>query len=97
MGFYGQMAGAMSPGRAMTDPLIPFSPIDSRALRNAFGRFGTGVTVSTVQTPEGPLGMTANSFSSVSLDPPLVLWSAAHRSKRHEAFVGGGGGRGKNK
>lgn len=57
------------------------------ALRRAFGQFGTGVTVVTTQTPHGPLGMTANSFSSVSLDPPLVLWSAARSSKRHDAFA----------
>lgn len=69
--------------------LVPF-PLDAddgAALRGAFGRFGTGVTVITTRTEEGPLGMTANSFSSVSLDPPLVLWSAALRSKRHDAFA----------
>jgi len=50
------------------------SPIDPRALRSAFGSFMTGVTVVTTRTPEGqPLGFTANSFSSVSLDPPLLL------------------------
>lgn len=48
---------------------------DSRALRNAFGCFATGVTVVTTK-PDGadPIGITANSFSSVSLEPPLVLW-----------------------
>lgn len=56
-------------------------------LRRAFSCFGTGVTVVTTMTPDGPLGMTANSFSSISLDPPLVLWSPALRSKRHDAFV----------
>lgn len=56
-------------------------------LRRAFGRFGTGVTLITVQTANGPLGMTANSFSSVSLDPALVLWSAGKKSKRHDAFA----------
>ena len=56
-------------------------------LRRAFGRFGTGVTLITVQTAGGPLGMTANSFSSVSLDPALVLWSAGKKSKRHDAFA----------
>lgn len=56
-------------------------------LRRALGRFGTGVTVITALTDWGPLGMTANSFSSVSLDPPLVLWSPATSSKRHDAFV----------
>ncbi|MGI9368019.1 MAG: flavin reductase family protein [Ruegeria sp.] len=48
--------------------------IDPRALRHAFGRFMTGVTVVTTRTPDGvPLGFTANSFTSVSLDPPLLL------------------------
>lgn len=56
-------------------------------LRRAFGCFGTGVTVITTQTTDGPLGMTANSFSSVSLTPPLVLWSPALSSQRHDAFV----------
>lgn len=56
-------------------------------LRRAFGRFGTGVTIVTIHAPAGPLGMTANSFSSVSLDPPLVLWSPARKSQRHDAFT----------
>lgn len=67
--------------------MTSFDPADSQALRDAFGRFGTGVTLITTTTPEGPLGMTANSFSSVSLDPPLVMWSAALRSKRHDTFA----------
>jgi flavin reductase (DIM6/NTAB) family NADH-FMN oxidoreductase RutF len=50
--------------------------VDPRQLRNALGRFATGVTVITTQTPGGKLeGLTANSFSALSLDPPLVLWS----------------------
>jgi flavin reductase (DIM6/NTAB) family NADH-FMN oxidoreductase RutF len=57
-----------------------------RELRDALGRFATGVTVVTTMTPRGPLGITANSFSSVSLDPPLVLWSPARRSRRFPAF-----------
>lgn len=67
-----------------------FTPDPTRTtdLRRALGQFGTGVALITVQTPEGPLGITANSFSSVSLDPPLVLWSAARSSKRHDAFAG---------
>lgn len=60
---------------------------DPKAFRNALGRYATGVTVITCTTPEGPLGMTANSFASVSLDPPLVLWSPARASKRCAAFV----------
>lgn len=66
-----------------------FTPDPTRTtdLRRALGQFGTGVALMTVQTADGPLGMTANSFSSVSLDPPLVLWSAARTSKRHDAFA----------
>jgi flavin reductase (DIM6/NTAB) family NADH-FMN oxidoreductase RutF/AraC-like DNA-binding protein len=52
---------------------------DRRDFRNALGQFATGVTVVTTRTPDGRrVGMTANSFSSLSLDPPLVLWSVAH-------------------
>ena len=55
--------------------------------RAALGRFATGVTVVTCQTELGPLGITANSFASVSLDPPLVLWSPAKSSSRYPAFL----------
>lgn len=58
-----------------------------RDLRDAFGRFGTGVTIVTARGSGGPVGMTANSFSSVSLDPPLVLWSPALDSGRYEVFA----------
>lgn len=66
-----------------------FTPTADRQadLRRAFGCFGTGVTVITTQTADGPLGMTANSFSSISLTPPLVLWSPAVSSRRHDAFA----------
>lgn len=60
---------------------------DRVALRAALGQFATGVTVVTVAAPGGPLGMTANSFTSVSLDPPLLLWCPARRSARHGAMV----------
>jgi flavin reductase (DIM6/NTAB) family NADH-FMN oxidoreductase RutF len=60
---------------------------DGRAFRAALGRFGTGVTVVTCATPTGPLGITANSFASVSLDPPLVLWSPAKSSSRYPFFM----------
>ena len=59
----------------------------SRAFRDALGRFATGITVITCDSPRGPLGITANSFASVSLDPALVLWSPAKSSKRFEAFT----------
>ncbi len=58
----------------------------ARALRDSLGCYATGVTVVTTMTPDGPLGMTANSFASVSLDPPLVLWSPARKSARFPAF-----------
>ena len=79
----------MAPLAAMETDLPSFTPDTTNTddLRRAFSQFGTGVTLVTTQTPLGPLGMTANSFSSVSLDPALVLWSAACRSKRHDAFA----------
>ena len=60
---------------------------DSLQLRNALGRFATGVCVITA-SPEGhaPFGMTVNSFSSLSLTPPLVLWSLQKNSDTMEAF-----------
>lgn len=61
-------------------------PTDPRALRDAFGKFATGVTVVTTCTQSGPAAITANSFSSVSLDPPLILWSVAKTSRRCEVF-----------
>lgn len=67
---------------------VSFRPdaANARAFRDALGAFTTGVTVVTCDSEAGPLGMTANSFSSVSLDPPLVLWSPARASRRCQAF-----------
>lgn len=63
------------------------APFDERDLRNVLGTFVTGVTVVTTRTADGKLhGVTANSFSSVSLDPPLVLWSQSVSSGSHPAF-----------
>ncbi len=68
------------------------APIDRRALRDAFGTFMTGVTVVTTKDADGkPLGFTANSFSSVSLDPPLLLVSIARSSANYAAFTAAGG------
>lgn len=65
--------------------------LDPRALRNAFGAFATGVTVVTTRQPDGtPRGFTANSFTSVSLDPPLVLWCPSKASARFSAFTAAG-------
>lgn len=60
---------------------------DHRALRDAYGKFATGVTIVTTKTPDGPVGITANSFSTVSLDPPLVLWALGTHSRRFPAFA----------
>ena len=60
---------------------------DLRRLRDCFGRFATGVTIITTIDSEGqPTGLTANSFSSVSLEPPLILWSLDKRSSQIDAF-----------
>lgn len=73
----------------MTVQPLSFDPAldNSRAFRDALGRFGTGVTVITCNTPTGPMGITANSFASLSLDPPLVLWSPAKTSSRYPFFM----------
>ena len=61
--------------------------LDSRNLRQVLGAFPTGVTVVTTLDADGhPFGVTANSFSSVSLDPPLILWSQSNTSSSHQAF-----------
>ncbi len=59
---------------------------DPRGYRDALGTFATGVTVVTTASDEGPVGITANSFASVSLEPPLVLWMPAKSSKRFKYF-----------
>lgn len=61
--------------------------MDPIALRNALGQYATGVAVVTTLDAEGrPTGLTVNSFASVSLDPPLVLWSLALTSACIPAF-----------
>ncbi|GLO57376.1 flavin reductase [Pseudomonas kermanshahensis] len=60
---------------------------DSRAFRRALGNFATGVTVVTAAGASGrKVGVTANSFNSVSLEPALILWSIDKRSTSHEVF-----------
>lgn len=63
------------------------NPGVGKEFREALAQFGTGVTVVTTMGADGPIGITANSFSSVSLDPPLVLWSASRTSRRFADFV----------
>ncbi|KEA64140.1 P-hydroxyphenylacetate hydroxylase C1:reductase component [Marinobacterium lacunae] len=60
---------------------------DAKAFRRALGNFATGITVITATTPSGEkTGVTANSFNSVSLDPPLILWSIDKRSGSCKIF-----------
>lgn len=71
------------PDSRTPDPVLP------RRLRAAFGRFATGVAVVTAAAPDGtPVGMTVNSFTSVSLDPPMVLFCVGRRSRLHPVFAG---------
>ena len=59
-----------------------------RAFRACLGQYATGVTVVTCSAADGhPCGITANSFSSVSLEPPLVLWNIARSSNSLEAYL----------
>lgn len=63
------------------------TPANARALRSALSAFATGVTVvTTLGRNDELIGNTANSFSSVSLDPPLVLWSLARSALSFEAY-----------
>ena len=67
-------------------------PDEIRSFRNALGAFATGVTVVTTRSADGAdVGLTANSFNSVSLDPPMVLWSLDRDSFGHAPLVFHGG------
>lgn len=64
-----------------------FSPVEFRL---SLSMFATGVTIVTARQPDGKMvGLTANSFNSVSLQPPLVLWSLARRASSLAAFSAG--------
>jgi flavin reductase (DIM6/NTAB) family NADH-FMN oxidoreductase RutF len=67
------------------------SPIDPRDFRNALGTYATGVTIITASGSDGkPYGLTCNSFASVSLNPPLVLWSLVLYSSSLSVFQNAG-------
>ncbi len=69
----------------MNQQYPPF--LDSRSLRDALGEFATGVAVVTARAADGqPVGVTINSFASVSLDPPLILWSLGLQSPSLAVF-----------
>ena len=82
---------ALGADNALLDSLVPGPPMDAdtkRNLRDAFGRFATGVTVVTTRQPDGtPRGFTANSFTSVSLDPPLLLVCIGKAALSCETFA----------
>lgn len=70
------------------DSVMPSRAHDPKAFRAALGSFATGVTVITACSGDGtPVGLTANSFNSVSLDPPMVLWSLAKTSRSLPVFM----------
>lgn len=77
----------MADGRVTMEAGFEPSPETARAFRDALGQFATGVTLVTIHGPDGPMGFTANSFSSLSLDPALVLWSPAKSSRRYPYFA----------
>jgi flavin reductase (DIM6/NTAB) family NADH-FMN oxidoreductase RutF len=74
--------GPLSPPRKAQPPSF-----SSQEFRTALGTFATGVTIVTARTANGDVvGLTANSFNSVSLDPPLVLWSLSQAAASLPAF-----------
>jgi flavin reductase (DIM6/NTAB) family NADH-FMN oxidoreductase RutF len=77
----------MSPARAASHTACP-PRFSSQAFRAALGMFATGVTIVTTRPPDGaPVGVTVSSFNSVSLQPPLVLWSLARTARSLGTFV----------
>lgn len=60
---------------------------EAHELRQSLGGFATGVVVVTCSGSDGPCGITANSFSSVSLQPPLVLWNIAKVTNSLQAYI----------
>ncbi|KAB7632489.1 flavin reductase [Verminephrobacter eiseniae] len=77
--------------RSCSHPVLAQPPSFSpREFRDALGMFATGVTIVTARNAAGKLvGLTASSFNSVSLEPPLVLWSLAHGASTMPVFANG--------
>lgn len=82
-----QQEGDGMDGGVMTETSFTPDAAHQRDLRDALGRFATGVTVITTRTALGPVGITANSFAALSLDPPLVMWAPGRFSRRFDAFA----------
>jgi len=69
---------------------LPGGAPDPRTLRRVCGRFATGVAIIGACTPQGrPIGLTVNSFASLSLEPPLIVWSLARHSPNVGLFTPG--------
>jgi 3-hydroxy-9,10-secoandrosta-1,3,5(10)-triene-9,17-dione monooxygenase reductase component len=69
-------------GDVSADPAdVPSAVVDPRVMRDVLGHFVSGVTVVTAMGADGPLGFTCQSFSSLSLDPPLVAFAPARTSR----------------
>jgi len=66
--------------------LVEADAVEPGELRRVMGHFATGVTIVTGTSSEGPVGFACQSFTSVSLNPPLVLWAAARSSPSLQAF-----------
>ncbi|MCH7345496.1 flavin reductase family protein [Pelomonas sp. CA6] len=82
------MSASLTP--PIISPLQATDPLDTQQFRAALGLFATGVTIVTARAEDGSLvGLTANSFNSVSLSPPLVLWSLAQRAGSMPVFSRG--------
>jgi flavin reductase (DIM6/NTAB) family NADH-FMN oxidoreductase RutF len=76
-------------GRPVPVPELDATELNPDELRRALGRFVTGVTIVTCRDADGnAVGLTANSFNALSLDPPLVLWSLRVSSSSIAAFTG---------
>lgn len=73
------------------DAHLNLSALEQAELKRAMGCFATGVTVAATHHDGLDVGMTCNSFNTVSLDPALVLWSIRQQSTSRQAFTRGGG------
>lgn len=73
------------------DAHLNMDKLNEAALKEAMGCFATGVTVVTARHDGEDIGMTCNSFNTVSLSPAMVLWSIRKASSSHAAFVNAGG------
>jgi len=71
----------------MLNVMTPVIQLEPRSLRQLLGQYATGITVVTaLDVNQRKIGMTANSFTSVSLDPPLILWNIAKSATHFEDF-----------